>query len=50
MKEKIKRFELVISDKQYTDLQAIAAKEYRSVTAVIKVLIDKRIKEDVDDR
>lgn len=41
----IKRFELVMTQKQHDTLKEIAKAEQRSVSATIRVLIDKKIME-----
>ena len=46
MKTKIKRFEMLIPLDKFAQLKVIAEKEDRSVGACIRVMIDKRLKED----
>ena len=42
----IKRLEVAITQKQYSDLKILAKKEYRTVPSIVKELIDKRLKEN----
>ena len=44
--EKIRRFELLIPERLFSELKALAKKEDRSVGACIRVMIDKKLKED----
>ena len=44
--EDIKRLEIAITQKQYSDLKVLAKKEYRTVPSILRELIDKRLKED----
>jgi len=45
--DEIKRLEIGITQKQYSDLKVLAKKEYRTVPSILRELIDKRLRGEI---